>query len=72
MSDDRTKVAQHDHERVQADNEADLAHWAQRLHTTPDRLRAAVVDVGDGVGALRRHLDGDAGALPQPMRNSAD
>ena len=46
MSDNKTKTAPHDAERVNAHEDYEVAYWSKRFATTPEELKAAVKKVG--------------------------
>ena len=59
-------------------DEAGLRHWAQRLGTDPERLRAALAAVGNDMQQLRAFLSGAAvspeaaGLLPDDNPHDAN
>lgn len=54
--------------RIDPEQPAQLRHWAARLGTDVERLRAAVSAVGPEIHRLREHLAGQpAGAPGQPL-----
>jgi hypothetical protein len=56
MTDDPGLPPQSDDERINIDDEADVARRAEELCTTPEELRAAVQAVGPRVGTVKGYL----------------
>jgi hypothetical protein len=45
-------------DRIDPNDEQELARWAKKLDATPDQLRAAVQAVGDRAADVEMHLKG--------------
>jgi len=45
-------------DRIDLQDEQELARWAQRLDATPEQIRAAVQAVGDRAADVEMHLKG--------------
>jgi hypothetical protein len=45
-------------DRIDPNDEQELARWAKKLDTTPDQLRQAVQAVGDKAADVEMHLKG--------------
>ncbi|GAB3666042.1 DUF3606 domain-containing protein [Ramlibacter alkalitolerans] len=45
-------------DRIDPNDEQELARWAKKLDATPDQLRAAVQAVGDQAADVEMHLKG--------------
>ena len=45
-------------ERIDLGDDQRVAHWAQKLDTTPEQLREAVAGVGDMVADVEMRLKG--------------
>ena len=45
-----------DPERVNQNDDEELAYWCREMDCSPDELREAVSAVGQGVGNIRLHL----------------
>ncbi|MFL6573405.1 MAG: DUF3606 domain-containing protein [Burkholderiales bacterium] len=56
MTDDRGASRQGDDERINIDDHADVARWAEALCTSPEELVAAVRVVGCDVRRVKGHL----------------
>jgi hypothetical protein len=46
MSDDKTKTAPQDAQRVNVNEDYEVAYWSKKFGCTPERLKAAVKKVG--------------------------
>ena len=58
MSDNKTKTAPQDAQRVNVNEDYEVAYWSQRLATTPEKLKAAVKRVGVMVEDVEKELKG--------------
>jgi hypothetical protein len=58
MSDDKTKIAPQDANRVNVNEQFEAAYWSKRLATTPEKLKAAVKKVGVMVEDVAKELNG--------------
>ncbi len=58
MSDDKSKSAGQDRERINIHQDYELRDWAKSLSTTPERLKEAVQAVGDRADKVREYLKG--------------
>lgn len=47
-----------DRDRIDVHQEQALRHWARKLDTTPEQIRAAVAAVGDRADQVELHLKG--------------
>jgi hypothetical protein len=56
MTDDTNASRHSDDERINIDDEAEIARWAQALCTSPEELLAAVRVVGADVLRVKGHL----------------
>ena len=45
-------------DRIDVQDEQELARWAKKLDATPEQLRAAVQQVGDKAADVEMHLKG--------------
>jgi hypothetical protein len=45
-------------DRIDVQDEQELARWARKLDATPDQVRAAVQAVGDRAADVEMHLKG--------------
>ncbi|WP_437229313.1 DUF3606 domain-containing protein [Planctomicrobium sp. SH661] len=56
MADDRTKKGPQDAQRVNVNEDYELAYWTKRFGVSADELRAAVKSVGTSVSAIEAAL----------------
>jgi hypothetical protein len=56
MTDDPNASRHRDDERINIDDDAGVARWAQALCTSPEELLAAVRTVGSDVLRVKGHL----------------
>jgi hypothetical protein len=56
MTDDRGASRQGDDERIDIDDHADVARWAEALCTSPEEVVAAIRAVGCEVRRVKGHL----------------
>jgi Protein of unknown function (DUF3606) len=56
MTDDRGASRQGDDERINSDDDADVARWAEALCTSPEEVIAAVRAVGCEVRRVKGYL----------------
>lgn len=59
MSDDKTQRGGQDRERVNVNEDYELAGWSKKFGVTPDQLKAAVKKVGDRASAVEAELQRD-------------
>ena len=55
MSDDKSKTGA-DRKRVSSGEDYELRDWAKSLNTTPDKIREAIMAVGNSADAVREHI----------------
>ena len=58
MADDKGNRASPDRDRVNVNEAYELRHWSEKFGVTPERLKAAVDQVGDRAEDVERHLTG--------------
>jgi uncharacterized protein DUF3606 len=56
MADDLKQTGRQDDERINSDQDHELAYWSQKLGVSRDELREAVAKVGSMVKNVRDHL----------------
>jgi hypothetical protein len=56
MTHDRGASRQGDDERINSDDDADVARWAETLCTSPEEVVAAIQAVGSEVRRVKGHL----------------
>lgn len=56
MSDDKSKTGGQDRERINVNEDYELRDWSKSLNTTPERLKEAVLAVGDRADKVREFL----------------
>jgi hypothetical protein len=56
MTDDRRASRQGDDERINIDDDADVARWAEALCTSPEEVVSAIRAVGCEVRRVKGHL----------------
>jgi hypothetical protein len=56
MTEDRNVSRQSDDERINIDDDADVARWAETLCTSPEELLEAIRVVGSDVLRVKGHL----------------
>ena len=56
MTEDRDVSRQSDDERINIDDDADVARWAETLCTSPEALLEAIRAVGSDVLRVKGHL----------------
>jgi hypothetical protein len=56
MSDDKSKVGGQDRTRINVNEDYELRDWAKKFNVSPDRLKAAVKEVGTAARDVEKHL----------------
>jgi hypothetical protein len=56
MADDRAKLGRQDDERINVEQDHELAYWSRTFGVSRDQLRSAVAKVGPRVRDVRDHL----------------
>jgi hypothetical protein len=56
MADDKSKSGGQDRTRIDVNEDYELRDWARKLNVTPDRLKAAVKEVGTAAKDVEKHL----------------
>ncbi len=56
MSDDKTKTGGQDRERINVHEDYELRDWSKSLNVTPEKLKEAVLAVGDRAEKVREYL----------------
>lgn len=57
MTDDQDTSRQSDDDvRINSDDDAEFARWAQALFTSPEELREAITAAGSELGKVKRYL----------------
>lgn len=58
MADDKTLRSPQDASKISLSEDYEVAYWTKKFGVNADELRAAVKAVGNGAGAVERHLKG--------------
>jgi len=58
MSDDKLKRGTYDRDRININEDYELAQWSKKLGVSPTQFRAAVEKVGDRVKDVEAELNG--------------
>ncbi len=58
MSDDKTKSSGQDRKRINVNQDHELRDWSKKFGITPERLKEAVVAVGDRAEKVESYLKG--------------
>jgi hypothetical protein len=56
MADDKSKAGGQDRTRINVNEDYELRDWARKLNVSPDRLKAAVKEVGTAAKDVEKHL----------------
>ncbi len=62
MSDDKSKRGSPDRDRIDIHDPDEVRNWCKSLHTTREKLKAAVAAVGPVADKVREHLSGSHNA----------
>ena len=57
MADDLKQTGRHDDERIDPDQDHELAYWSEKFGVSQDELRKAVQAAGPMVKDVQRHLN---------------
>lgn len=58
MADDKTKTRPQDAKRIDVNEDYELRDWAKKFGVSPEKLKAAVKEVGTSAEAVEKHLRG--------------
>jgi hypothetical protein len=58
MADDKTKTRPQDAKRIDVNEDYELRDWAKKFGVSPEKLKAAVKEVGTSADAVEKHLKG--------------
>jgi hypothetical protein len=56
MADDKSKAGGQDRTRINVNEDYELRDWAKKFNVSPDRLKAAVKEVGTAAKDVEKHL----------------